>query len=212
MPDCLAAGRVVKLLVGLGNPDARYVETRHNAGFLVVETFAGPDAGAWLEKWEARVLRVRRRGNDVLVAKPQTYMNLSGRSVGRILRFHGLGPEDLLVVHDEVDLPLGRLKVEAGGSDNGHRGIRSVIENLGTDGFARLRVGVGRPTGPKTDMVDHVLSRFGEDELDVLGETLTRAVEAIEEWVAGGVVRAQNRVNRRPRPARPSCPGEEPGP
>ncbi len=202
----------MKLIVGLGNPDARFECTRHNAGFLAVEAFAGSDTGTWLEKWEARVLRVRRHGSDALLAEPLTYMNLSGRSVGRILRFHGLDLSDLLVVHDEVDLPLGRMKVESGGGDNGHRGIRSVIENLGTDRFARLRFGVGRPRVPGADMVGHVLSKFGPDELDALDAALKGAVEAIEAWLAGGVVRAQNRVNRRSKPAKPSCPGNGSGP
>ena len=227
----------MNLVCGLGNPGARYARTRHNAGFMAVDAIGEALSASFAERWQARVARVALCGEDVLLVEPMTFMNLSGHAVAAAAGFFRVEPIDVLVVHDDADLPLGRVQVKLGGGDGGHKGIRSTIEQLGTRDFPRLRVGVGRPVaaqdaepcgepGPEvregpheTSMADHVLSPFGEDEREVLDAALARAVEGIREWVVGGVPRAQNRVNRREvspkdRPAKPSCPGDEsdPGP
>jgi len=204
----------VKLVCGLGNPGACYARTRHNVGFMAVEAFVGPLSAVFGERWQARTAIVSPGGADVLLVLPQTFMNLSGLAVDAAARFFSVEPIDVLVVHDDVDLPLGRVQVKLGGGDGGHNGIRSIIEVMGTPDFPRIRVGVGRPDQAEPDMVNHVLSPFRTEELSVLDEALKQAVEGIREWVVGGVPKAQNRVNRRVRPAKPSCPGDEshPGP
>lgn len=207
-------GRVVKLVCGLGNPGARYARTRHNAGFMAVEAFGDPLSASYVERWQARTARVSVRGEEVLLVEPLTFMNLSGHAVVAAASFFRVEPINVLVVHDEVDLPLGRIQVKLGGGDGGHKGIRSIIEQFGTRDFPRLRVGVGRPESAAPDMVDHVLSPFSTGELEVLDAALKKAVEGILDWVVGGVPMAQNRANRRERPVKPSCPGDEsnPGP
>jgi peptidyl-tRNA hydrolase, PTH1 family len=204
----------VKLVCGLGNPGARYARTRHNAGFMAVEAFGSPLSASFGERWQARTARVSPGGEDVLLLEPLTFMNRSGLAVVAAARFFRIEPIDVLVVHDDVDLPPGRVQVKLGGGDGGHKGIRSIIEQLGTREFPRIRVGVGRPEGAEPDMVDHVLSPFSAEELLVFDEALKQAVEGIRDWVVGGVPMAQNRVNRRVRPVKPSCPGDEsaPGP
>jgi len=206
----------VKLVCGLGNPGDRYARTRHNVGFLVVESFGDPLSAAWIERGQGRTARVSFGGEDVVLVEPLTFMNLSGHAVAATAGLFRIEPIDVLVVHDDVDLPLGRVQVKLGGGDGGHKGIRSVIEQMGTRDFPRLRVGVGRPAAPS--MIDHVLSPFSAEEREVLDAARVRAVEGIREWVVGGVPMAQNRVNRRnppaERPVKPSCPGDEshPGP
>ncbi len=212
----------MKLVCGLGNPGAQYARTRHNAGFMVVEAFGGSLSASFGERWQARTARVSFRGEEVLLVLPLTFMNLSGHAVAAAATFFRVEPIDVLVVHDEIDLPLGRIQMKPGGGDGGHKGIRSITEVLGTADFPRIRVGVGRPgtqgPGGQISMVDHVLSPFSTDELEVFDAARERAVEGIEDWVIGGVPKAQNRVNRRSdpanRPVKPSCPGDEshPGP
>ncbi len=206
----------MKVVCGLGNPGARYALTRHNVGFMVVETFAGPMGPSWTLRWSARVARVSFRGQDLLVVEPQTFMNLSGEAVGQVVRFYRVPVTDLLVVHDDADLPLGRVLVRAGGGDGGHKGVRSVIEGIGSADFARVRVGIGRPVGAAgEDLTDYVLSGFSEDERESLDAAVKKAVIGIQEWAVGGVSRAQNRVNRKDRPNHtPSCPerADSPGP
>jgi PTH1 family peptidyl-tRNA hydrolase len=181
---------------------------------MAVEAFAGPLSPTWSERWSARVARVSCQGEDVLVLEPQTFMNLSGHAVSAAARFFRIELKDVLVVHDDVDLPLGRLMLKAGGGDAGHKGIRSILEQFGSRDFARLRVGVGRPSGQGPDVPDYVLAPFHESELEALDAALEKAVKGIREWVVGGVPMAQNRVNRRERPRIPSCPEtrRDPGP
>jgi peptidyl-tRNA hydrolase, PTH1 family len=215
----------VKLVVGLGNPGPRYAGTRHNVGFMAVEEFASDRSPAWTVRREARSAAVRCGDVDVLLLEPLAFMNLSGGPVAQCQQFFRIENPDLLVVHDDVDLPLGRLMVKAGGGDAGHKGIRSIIAEIGTSEFVRIRVGVGRPTVPADgDVVDWVLRPFAGEELDVLDAVLQRAAVAIEDWVVGGVPRAKNRANRRERrlcpdgkaapggATEPSCPGRDPGP
>ena len=205
----------MKLVCGLGNPGSRYARTRHNAGFMAVELFAEPHRPSWSERWDGRVSRLAVHGEDLALVLPQTFMNLSGQSVSQVARFFQVESSNVLVVHDEVDHPLGRVTVKMGGGDAGHKGVRSVIEHLGTNDFARVGVGVGRPESPEDgDVVDFVLRPFRDTERDLVEAALKKAAEAIGEWVIGGVPKAQNRVNRRERPNQPSCPGDQrdPGP
>ncbi len=203
----------MKLVCGLGNPGNRYAGTRHNVGFIAVEALFETQNPGWIEKWDARVARLDLEGQQAIVVEPLTYMNLSGFAVTRAGGFYRIGPQDILVVHDDIDLPLGRVMVKMGGGDGGHRGVRSVIEQLGTRDFARVRIGVGRPDGQGPDVVDYVLQRFSDSEETDLSEAVKAASVAIREWARGGVPKAQNLVNRRGNPKRsePSCPSDGAG-
>ena len=197
----------MKLVCGLGNPGVRYAGTRHNVGFFAVETFAQPLSPQWRERWDSRLARVDFEGKDLLVMEPQTFMNLSGQSIRQVAGFYKIPPSDVLVVHDDVDLDLGRVLVRHGGSDAGHKGVRSIIEHLGTGDFGRIRVGIGRPAHPDQDVTDYVLGRFSEEESDRFDRAIEKAVIGIGEWAFGGTTRAQNRVNRRAHTQEvPSCP------
>jgi len=207
----------VKLVCGLGNPGARYAGTRHNAGFRVVEAFAAGSSPAWTSRWDARVATFVWKDEPVTIIEPQTFMNLSGTAVVRAMQQLRVRLDDLLVVHDEVDLSTGRVLVRMGGSENGHRGVGSIIDHLGTRDFARLRIGVGRPEpGSEIEMVDWVLEPFPEGETETFLAAVRKAADGIGDWITGGVPRVQNRLNRRERPAKPttpSCPGpQDPGP
>jgi PTH1 family peptidyl-tRNA hydrolase len=187
----------VKLIVGLGNPGSRYRETRHNVGFRVVDRFASR-SGIPLEqsRFESRFGRGRFQGVDVGLLKPQTFMNHSGRAVAAAM---GLLPvqetaTDLLIVYDDADLPLGRLRLRARGGDGGHLGLRDVIASVGTQELPRLRFGIGRPPGLE-DTAAHVLQAFTSAESDALTQALGRACAALEAFVVEGVVPAMDRFN-----------------
>ena len=184
------------LVAGLGNPGREYVHTRHNIG-LHGRGRAGPAAGgSFRSKFSGELSEVRLDGERVALLKPLTYMNESGRSVGAAVRFFKLPPEQLLVVHDEVDLDLGRLQARLGGGLAGHNGLRSVAQHVGTPEFARLRIGVGRPErGDPRPVADWVLSPF-TDEVDVEA-LVARAADAVEVVVRDGLEEAQQRFNER---------------
>jgi PTH1 family peptidyl-tRNA hydrolase len=190
----------VKLIVGLGNPGRRYRGTRHNVGFAVVDELARR-AGTAFEAAPADALMARAKpgGGGVLLAKPLTLMNLSGGAVGELARYFRIGLPDLLVVADDVNLPLGRLRARAQGSDGGHKGLRSIIERLGTEGFARLRVGVGRGD-PARDLADHVLAGFDPDERAAAETAVMRAADAAEVFVGAGIEAMMNQFNRPEEP------------
>ncbi|MCX6376018.1 MAG: aminoacyl-tRNA hydrolase [Armatimonadetes bacterium] len=183
-----------KLIIGLGNPGSDYHGTRHNVGWDAIDLLA-----------KRHHLHVRARRNKatvgegvigekkVILAKPLTFMNLSGQAVGGLVRRYRLEPSDILVICDDVHLPLGRLRIRARGSAGGHKGLISIIHALGTEDFARVRVGVGSPT--KGDMVDHVLSRFSRAERVVAKESIARATDAVEMILAEDVGQAMNRFN-----------------
>lgn len=184
----------IKLIVGLGNPGARYARNRHNVGFLIADEFARAHALDFSRKrFNAYIAEGALAGARVMLAKPQTFMNLSGEAVGKLCAFYKIAPHDLLVIYDDLDLPLGKLRLRARGSAGGHHGMESIIARLGTSAFPRLRVGIGRPS-PDADIA-HVLSDFTADERAVMEETFARAVQAIEVWVAQGIVKAMNRFN-----------------
>jgi PTH1 family peptidyl-tRNA hydrolase len=183
----------MKLIVGLGNPGPAYAETRHNIGFQVVDLLARVhDIRTRKMQFSAIVMNGALGSEKIWLARPLTYMNESGRAVGPLLRWLKLEPADLLVVYDEIDLPLGKLRLRPDGGSAGHNGMRSIIQNLGTESFPRLRVGVGRPVGGG---VNHVLSSFSRDELPVVAQARERAVSAIACFVAEGLVTAMNRFN-----------------
>lgn len=183
-------------MAGLGNPGRDYADTRHNVGFMVADELARRHGGSWRGKFSGEVVDVRVDGARAAILKPQTFMNESGRSVAAAARFYKVEPDALLVVHDEVDLELGRLQVRLGGGLAGHNGLRSVAQQLGTPDFLRLRIGVGRPErGDPRPVADWVLSPF-EPDVDV-GAIVTRAADAAELLVAEGLEAAQQRFNER---------------
>jgi PTH1 family peptidyl-tRNA hydrolase len=185
------------LVAGLGNPGKEYARTRHNLGHMVVDELARRHGATFRSKFSGDLTDVRLDGVRVALLKPQTYMNESGRSVGAAARFYKLPPEQLLVVHDEVDLELGRLQARAGGGLAGHNGLRSLGQHLGTQDFLRLRIGVGRPErGDPRPVADWVLSPF--DELFDVEALVSRASEAVETIARDGVEEAQQRFNERP--------------
>jgi PTH1 family peptidyl-tRNA hydrolase len=186
----------MKLIAGLGNPGSRYEGTRHNVGFEIVDRLARRQ-GVVLESapGEALLARLRSLGAGALVVKPLTFMNLSGHAVAELVRYYRVALPDLLVVTDDVNLPLGRLRARPRGSHGGHNGLKSVAEQLGSEDFARLRIGVGRGDD-RRDLADHVLARFEAGERDAIENALERAVDAVEAFVVGGIEEVMNVYNR----------------
>lgn len=186
----------VFLIVGLGNPGAEYGKTRHNAGFRLVEKLAAKWECDWAteRKFRARIAKVERHGKRVLLCRPQTFMNLSGDTVGPLKAFYQLPLTHLLVAADDADLPLGTIRLRANGSSGGHHGLESVERHLASRNFARLKIGIGRSAGAR-EITDHVLGRFGPDELGLLEKVLDRAASQIECWLEDGVETAMNRFN-----------------
>jgi PTH1 family peptidyl-tRNA hydrolase len=182
------------LVAGLGNPGREYAGNRHNVGFMVADELARRHGGMWKGKFNARVAEVRIDGHKVVLLKPETYMNDSGRSISSAMRFFKLEPESVLVVHDETDLPLGRLQARRGGGLAGHNGLRSVAQHLGTPEFLRLRVGVGRPErGDPRPLADYVLANFEAHEDP--GRLVAEATDAVELLDAEGLDAAQRTIN-----------------
>ena len=187
----------MKLIVGLGNPGREYRETRHNVGFMVVEEIARRHGIGWAAgpSQIAETLVGKKFGAEpLMLAKPLTYMNLSGEVVAGLARYFDIAHEDLFVVVDDAALPFGRLRARARGSAGGHNGLKSVIERLGTTDFPRLRLGVGRGDG-RRDLADHVLAKFEKGELADLETLITKAADAAEMFAAEGIARVMNVFN-----------------
>ncbi len=185
----------MKLLVGLGNPGAKYHDTRHNVGFRVIDALARRwSVDQWREQHQALVAKVRAGDEPVLVAKPMTFMNLSGDAVAGLAGFYKVAVPDVLVVLDEVALPLGRLRAGRNGSHGGHNGLKSVIARLGTSDVPRLRIGVGRGDG-RRELADHVLGAFAAEERDQVEAAVLRAAEASVMFVTDGIERVMNVFN-----------------
>jgi PTH1 family peptidyl-tRNA hydrolase len=199
-----------RLVIGLGNPGEAYADTRHNVGFMALELFAREGLGAPCVRSNFRssvIATGSRSGRRVVMAWPQTYMNLSGHAARELVAFYKVDPkEDMLVVHDEMDIPPGRVKASQGGGAAGHKGILSINEALGPD-YARLRIGIGRqPRGPEGDRpgnVDWVLSSFADEELPLVGESLVIARNLIRVWISDGISAAQRLANRKPPKPKP---------
>jgi PTH1 family peptidyl-tRNA hydrolase len=184
----------LKAIVGLGNPGAQYKGTRHNIGFAVLDevahraavTFESAPADALMARW-------RRFDEAVILVKPLTFMNLSGQAIGELARYFKIEPTDLLVIVDEVQLPLGKLRARARGSAGGHNGLKSVIAHVG-DEFGRLRLGVGRGDA-RRDLADHVLTRFDKDEAAEVERMIARAADAADTFITSGIAAVMNQYN-----------------
>ena len=182
------------LVVGLGNPGREYERTRHNVGWLVLDELARRHGGSWRSKFSGSLAEIRLGDAKLALLKPETYMNDSGRSVGAAARFFKVDPEQVLVVHDDVDLDAGQLQARAGGGLAGHNGLRSLAQHLGSQDFLRLRIGVGRPgRGDPRPVADWVLSPFAPDD-DAEG-LVARGADAVEAIASDGLEAAQQRFN-----------------
>lgn len=187
----------MRLIVGLGNPGPAYAETRHNVGFWVVEALAAGAGLKFRRRGEVSSATGRLSGQTVTLAKPQTYMNRSGPVVAALIGDLGLDLSDVIVVHDDLDLAVGRLRMKSRGGAGGHNGMLSIIDALGSDRFARVKIGVGRPPAGE-DAADYVLSSVPPGERSMLDETVQQAAQAVECWIADGVMTAMNRFNQLP--------------
>lgn len=188
------------LIVGLGNPGEKYQFTRHNLGFLVIERFAKKQLPLPETRWEnnskfeAEIIKV---GQKMILVKPDTFMNESGKTVAKIASFYQIAPAEIWIIHDDVDLPLGRIKIRLGGASAGHRGVESVIRNLGTADFFRFRLGVGLPkeVGGEKEIETYVLREFESNETSTLKQVVKNTVAALNESLKNGVGSAMNRYN-----------------
>ena len=185
------------LIVGLGNPGAEYANTRHNVGFALAEKLAARWNVRWdlRKEFEAKLARSEFAGKPVWLCEPHTYMNLSGEAVAAVSRFYKILPGQLLVLMDDADLPLGELRLRPQGSSNGHRGVESIAQHLGTTEFARLKIGIGRGAGQRQELAGHVLGVFEPAEKARLETVLNRAAEQCECWLQHGVAKAMNDFN-----------------
>ena len=180
------------LIAGLGNPGKQYDNTRHNVGFHVVDLIA--------ERWGIKIKKLKFHGlyaehRNICLLKPQTYMNLSGQSVGEAVRFFKLPPERVIVIYDDVALPAGKLRIRNSGSDGGHNGIKDILYHLGSDGFPRVKIGVGGKPHPEMDLADHVLSGFSAQESKLMSEAFGLAADAAECIIKEGAYKAMNLFN-----------------
>jgi peptidyl-tRNA hydrolase, PTH1 family len=186
----------MKLVVGLGNPGSRYRLTRHNLGFMVVDSLADRwNVAVGGRRHECELGSGEHAGERVVLAKPQTFMNASGEAVGKLRRLYRLDPAEILAVYDDLDLPPGRVRLRGDGGAGGHNGVASLISVLGK-GFPRLRIGIGRPPGG-ADPVGFVLEKFTDAEAPLMREAVTHAAEGVESWLAHGLERTMNSLNRR---------------
>ncbi len=192
----------MKLIVGLGNPGAQYLLTRHNIGFIALDhwAFLLPSSSKaspnWKKDFQSEYLKDHVSGESVCLQKPQTFMNLSGRAVREIMQFYKIPMSGLLVVHDELDLPFGKMKFVYNRGQGGHNGIKSLHSELGSGEYARLRLGVGRPPHPAMNVADYVLQNFNSDELTLLKESfLPKISEAMSFWVQNDLQKASTRFN-----------------
>lgn len=196
----MPAGRAqaMKLIVGLGNPGSEYEETKHNVGFWVVDAFGeAHEVSLSIKKAEARIGRGSWKGSsgevDFILAKPQTFMNLSGRSVQGLLRLFGVAPSEMIVVYDDLDLECGRIRLRTKGGAGGHRGVASIIEAVGSDQFLRLRIGIGK--NPRQDAADYVLSPFKAEDKKLILEAVEKGVVLLPLLLEGRITEAMNQYH-----------------
>ena len=194
-PHSAEPDRSMKVIIGLGNPGDRFRQTRHNVGFDCIDVLARRwDIPVRERRAKVALGRGRHGEREVVLAKPRTYMNLSGEAVAYLVARFGVKPADIVVIYDEMDLPVGRLRIRPGGSPAGHNGIRSIIGELHTQQFPRVRVGIGHPED-KGGQVSHVLNRFSGEEANEIGEVLQRVADAVECMLAENITVAMNRFN-----------------
>ena len=183
-----------KIVVGLGNPGRQYAGTRHNVGYAVIDNLTqSPCTGRFQSRFEAQVAEVLEDSGKVLLAKPETFMNLSGRSVRQLTDFYRVTAEDMLVVCDDINLPLGRLRIRTQGTHGGHNGLRSIQDHLGSTAYPRLRIGINAPAGD--DAIEHVLGRFRPAERGMIDDAIQRAVQAVVVWIHQGIDACMNEFN-----------------
>jgi PTH1 family peptidyl-tRNA hydrolase len=192
----LQAKKLRMVVAGLGNPGSRYENTPHNVGFAAVEEFAArrKDSLRRSLRFRARICKTAFDDTEVMLVQPLTYMNNSGSVVAAVLRYRGLLPDDLVIVSDDADLGLGRLRIRQAGSSGGHKGIESVIQNLGTGGFTRVRIGIGRGRD-RAELIEHVLTPFSVEENKLVAEMIRLSADAMEHIIAAGVESAMNKFN-----------------
>jgi PTH1 family peptidyl-tRNA hydrolase len=195
VPICLKEVKLMKLIVGLGNPGGQYAETRHNVGFLLLDTWNEELKLEFRSKFQGLMAETQLGGEKVFLLKPLTFMNLSGRSIREFAQFYKIASKDVLVVHDDMDLPLGRIRLRESGSAGGHNGIKSTIAEIGTEEFWRLKIGIGRPPAG-WDPARYVLGSFGKEEISSLEDVLDRGQEVLRLWVQGEGNKAMNLYNR----------------
>ena len=192
----------VRLIAGLGNPGIKYTGNRHNIGFMCVDRFAHDNNLSFTRSnSRAKIAEGRITGHDIVIAKPQTFMNNSGESVGRLVRKFKVKLDNLIIVHDDLDLPLGKIRIRLGGSSGGHKGINSIVQHIGNQEFIRVRVGIGRPNGQEThengedDVINHVLGDFTAEEKTIMQEVIPCVSEALQCLLTDGLTEAMNKYN-----------------
>lgn len=184
----------LKLVVGLGNPGLQYAGNRHNVGFMLLDRLAAEEHREFSRKrFDSKLCELTLGGKRVLLIKPLTYMNLSGSTVERAAAFYHTPTSEIMIIHDDLDLPLGRFRLRSGGGAGGHHGVESIIDKIGTDKIPRLRIGIGRPDSHED--VGHVLGNFSESEKSLLEDVLDQAAQALRVWVSGGIISAMNQFN-----------------
>jgi len=187
----------IALLVGLGNPGARYTETRHNAGFWLLDALAAREGVSFSaeSRFNGELAKVVIAGRDVRLLKPATFMNHSGQSVGAVARYFNLAPEQILVAHDEIDLPTGVMRLKTGGGHAGHNGLRDIVAHLSSNAFHRVRIGVGRPQHPNEKVVDYVLHKPGQDERISIDRGLDAVIAELPEILSGNLEKSMQRLH-----------------
>jgi len=188
----------VQLIVGLGNPGPKYEQTRHNVGFVFVDELARSKGASFKpdNKFHGEVCKLSLGGNDVWLLKPNTFMNLSGKSVAALARFYKIAPETILVVHDELDIPPGQLRLKQGGGHGGHNGLRDIVAQLGSKDFLRLRIGIGHP-GQSRDVSNYVLGKAPRDEQIEIDNAIDEALRTLPQILDGEMQAAMNRLHSR---------------
>ena len=191
-----SSGGVSWIIVFLGNPGAKYNGTRHNAGFMAADAMADElKVSINKMRFKALTATVSIGGEKVLLMKPQTYMNLSGEAVAQAVKFYNVSPDHVIVVSDEVAIPIGKLRIRKGGSAGGHNGLKNIIQHLGTDQFPRMRMGVGAAPHPDYDMADWVLSTFKNQDAETMAELAKKVSAALQSYITDGADRAMNKYN-----------------
>lgn len=187
----------MKVIAGLGNPGQEYSQTKHNVGFMFIDALAERlhiDNTMWKDKFEAKIAEGHIDGEKVILVKPQTYMNDSGRAIGPILHWYKIETKDLIVVHDDMDIAAGTLRIRRKGSAGGHNGIKSILANVENENFARVRIGIGRPL-PGWTVVNHVLAKFSDEDVPKIKEVINYLLPAVECMTTAGIDLAMNRFN-----------------